>query len=146
MRCQSERDLSQQHPNTNSAPQATHGSRLPLNFASRELLTQVRSFRTRLAQITLFAIVARLTLFVTRFARAAFGVPIPSNGTLFHAVCKFQKIWRYTSGALICFAEARLTFFAATFAIATVFVETLTTSFHAPLGSIRSLAFHACIL
>ena len=141
-----------QHDQFSSFNQSDHcflSSSLPLPSSLLKLpvirLTQVRSFWTRLAQEILLSIVTGLAFLTTQFTFAGFRVTKPSNSTLCHALGKFQKIWRQTRKALIGFALARVAFVTASSANALVVVETVTTTFYTPQGSIRSLASHTYI-
>ena len=141
-----------QHDYISSFNQSNHcflASSLPLPTLFLKLpvitLTQVRSLWTRLAQEILLSIVTGLAFLCTEFTFAGFRVTKRSNSTLCHAVGKFQKIRRQTGKALIAFALTRVTYVTASSANALVVIETVTTTFHTPQGSIRSLASHTYI-
>ena len=141
-----------QHDYISSFNQSDHcflASSLPLPTPFLKLpvitLTQVRSLWTRLAQEILLSIVTGLAFLCTEFTFAGFRVTKRSNSTLCHAVGKFQKIRRQTGKALIAFALTRVTYVTAPSANALVVIETVTTTFHTPQGSIRSLASHTYI-
>lgn len=109
------------------------------------VLTQEKSFATRLAQIVLFAVEARLALNITTLAHPVLGVAKFTKRTFLYATCKLQEIWHIAARAPICLPKASLARVLTTLTRVLVVIETVSTIGDAPRGKIGTRALHASI-
>lgn len=109
------------------------------------VLTQEKSFATRLAQIVLFAVEARLALNITTLAYPVLGVAKFTKRTLLYTTCKLQEIWRIAARAPIWLPKASLASVLTTLARVLVVIETVSTIGNAPRGKIGTRALDAGI-
>lgn len=116
-----------------------------MKHGSLIVLTQEKSFATRLAQIVLFAVVARLALNVTTLAHSVLSVAKFTQRTFLYAACKLQEVWRTTARAPIWLPKASLASVMTTLARVLVVIETVSTIGDAPRGKIGTRALDAGI-
>ena len=116
-----------------------------MKHATLAVLTQEKSFTTRLAQIVLFAVEARLALNITTLAHPVFGVAKFTQWTFLNATCKLQEVWRTAACAPIWLPKASLASVTTTLARVLVVIETVSTIRDAPRGKIGTRALDAGI-
>lgn len=109
------------------------------------VLTQEEPFATRLAQIILFTVEARLALTIATLTLPAFGVSKFTERTFLYATCKLQKVRWTAARASIWFPKASLASVMTTLARFLVFIETVSTIGDAPRGKIGTRALDARI-
>jgi len=109
------------------------------------VLTQEKSFATRLAQIVFFAVETRLALDITTLTLPVLGVAKFTKRTLFYATCKLQEIWRIAARAPSWLPKASLASVLTTLTRVLVVIETVSTIGDAPRGKIGTRALDAGI-